>query len=56
MSEAADRRFAEWIENVEQGYVGAIPGLLHCSLEHRSALRAAFESGYNLAKKKAELH
>ncbi len=36
--------FEDWIDEIEN-FGTEVPGLEHCSLEHRRALRAAFEAG-----------
>ena len=36
--------FEEWLEEIEESGT-RVRGLKHCSLEHRAALRAAFEAG-----------
>jgi len=36
--------FEEWIEQIEDEGTNIV-GLKHCSLDHRRALRAAFEAG-----------
>lgn len=41
--------FRRWLESVESG-AHEVQGLLHCSLEHRAALRAAFEAGRKVGR------
>ena len=47
--------FKDWIEEVEDDEDRQVRGLMHCILDHRTALKAAFDAGAQSAEDPADV-